>query len=106
MRGKAAHGDGRRWSLRPALAMPRSFMPKRISRADLTKIAALLATAAIMLLANGLQGTLVPMRGHLEGFSDTALSLQGFTYFFGFVADVLPAPFWLRASATCAPLRF
>ncbi len=68
-------------------------MPKRISRADLTKIAALLATAAIMLLANGLQGTLVPMRGHLEGFSDTVLSLQGFTYFFGFVAGCLACPY-------------
>ena len=67
-------------------------MPHRIRRADLTKIAALLATAAIMLLANGLQGTLVPMRGHLEGFSDIALSWQGTGYFFGFVAGCLACP--------------
>jgi MFS family permease len=67
-------------------------MAKHVSRADLAKIVSLLATAVIMLLANGLQGTLVPMRGHLEGFSDIALSLQGFTYFFGFVAGCLLCP--------------
>ncbi len=46
-----------------------------------------------MLLANGLQGTLVPMRGHFEGFSDTALSFQGFAYFTGFVAGCLGCPY-------------
>src|SRR5436853_6121232 len=68
-------------------------MQHRISRADLAKIASLLATAVIMLLANGLQGTLVPIRGHLEGFSDTTLSLQGFAYFTGFMAGCLACPF-------------
>ena len=39
-------------------------MHTRVTSADLAKIAALLATAVIMLLANGLQGTLVPVRAH------------------------------------------
>jgi MFS family permease len=68
-------------------------MPHRIQRTDITKIASLLVTAVIMLLANGLQGTLVPIRGHLEGFSDTTLSLQGFTYFAGFMGGCLYCPF-------------
>ena len=73
-----------------------------ISRSDLAKIASLLATASIMLLANGLQGTLVPMRGHLEGFSDTALSFQGFAYFTGFVAGCLACPYLV---ARVGPVR-
>ena len=50
-------------------------MPARVTSADLAKITALLATAVIMLLANGLQGTLVPVRANAEGFSATAISL-------------------------------
>ena len=64
-------------------------MQHRIQRADIAKITSLIVTAAIMLLANGLQGTLVPIRGHLEGFSATILSLQGFAYFTGFMAGCL-----------------
>ncbi len=67
-------------------------MQHRVSSADIAKIASLLATAAIMLLANGLQGTLVPMRGHYEGFSDISISWQGAGYFFGFVAGCLGCP--------------
>lgn len=67
-------------------------MSHRVSRADLAKILALLTSAVVMLLANGLQGTLVPMRGHFEGFSDAALSLQGFAYFAGFVVGCLLCP--------------
>ncbi|MBI1210515.1 MAG: MFS transporter [Alphaproteobacteria bacterium] len=73
-------------------------MQHRISGADLAKITSLLATAAIMLLANGLQGTLVPIRGHLEGFSATSLSLQGFAYFTGFVAGCLGCPYLIARS--------
>ena len=61
-------------------------MHTRVTSADLAKIAALLATAIIMLLANGLQGTLVPVRAHADGFSATAISFMGAAYFAGFVA--------------------
>lgn len=73
-------------------------MQHRIQRADIAKITSLLVTAVIMLLANGLQGTLVPIRGHLEGFSATTLSLQGFAYFTGFMAGCLVGPFLVARS--------
>src|SRR6185436_20620712 len=75
-----------------------SVMQHRIQRADIAKITSLVVTAAIMLLANGLQGTLVPIRGHLEGFSDTTLSLQGFAYFTGFMAGCLYCPVLIARS--------
>jgi MFS family permease len=70
----------------------------RVTRTDLAKIAALLATAVIMLLGNGLQGTLVPVRAHEAGFSDTALSLIGGAYFAGFVAGCVWGPYLIHRS--------
>src|SRR5262245_17105115 len=67
-------------------------MHARVTSADLAKIAALLATAVIMLLANGLQGTLVPVRANAEGFSTTAISLMGTGYFIGFVLGCVFCP--------------
>ena len=67
-------------------------MRARVTSADLAKIAALLATAAIMLLANGLQGTLVPVRANAEGFSATAIAFMGSAYFVGFLAGCLLIP--------------
>jgi MFS family permease len=67
-------------------------MSNRVTRADLAKIAALLATAVIMLLANGLQGTLVPVRAHSEGFSSTAIAFMGSAYFVGFIAGCWLCP--------------
>ena len=45
-----------------------------------------------MLLANGLQGTLVPVRANYEGFSATAISFMGAAYFAGFVAAACSCP--------------
>ena len=70
----------------------------RVTRTDLAKIAALLATAVIMLLGNGLLGTLVPVRAHEAGFSDTALSLIGGAYFAGFVAGCVWGPYLIHRS--------
>jgi MFS family permease len=64
----------------------------RVTAADYRKILSLLATAVIMLLANGLQGTLVPVRAHQAGFTDTAISLLGAAYFAGFVSGCLLGP--------------
>ena len=64
----------------------------RVTAADYRKIVSLLATAAIMLLANGLQGTLVPVRAHAAGFTDTAISLIGAAYFTGFVSGCFLGP--------------
>ena len=67
-------------------------MHARVTSADLVKIAPLLATAIVMLVANGLQGTLVPVRAHSEGFSATAISFMGAAYFAGFVAGCVLCP--------------
>ena len=64
----------------------------RVTAADYRKILSLLATAMIMLLANGLQGTLVPVRAHEAGFTDTAISLIGAAYFTGFVSGCFLGP--------------
>jgi MFS family permease len=64
----------------------------RVTSADFRKILSLLVTAMIMLLANGLQGTLVPVRAHQAGFSDTAISLIGAAYFAGFVSGCVLGP--------------
>ncbi len=77
-------------------------MSTRVTTADLTKIAALLATAVIMLLANGLQGTLVPVRANGEGFSSTAIALMGSAYFAGFVAGCWICP---RLTARAGHIR-
>ncbi|MCE9523023.1 MAG: MFS transporter [Alphaproteobacteria bacterium] len=67
-------------------------MNTRVTSADLARIAPLLATAVIMLVANGLQGTLVPVRAHYEGFSSTAISFMGAAYFAGFVVGCMLCP--------------
>ncbi len=67
-------------------------MHARVTTADLVKIAPLLATAIVMLVANGLQGTLVPVRANDEGFSATAISFMGAAYFAGFVAGCVLCP--------------
>jgi MFS family permease len=67
-------------------------MTHRVTSADIASIVSLLATAVIMLLANGLQGTLVPVRAHEAGFTDTELSLIGATYFAGFVTGCVLGP--------------
>jgi MFS family permease len=77
-------------------------MSNRVTLPDIAKVASLLATAVIMLVANGLQGTLVPVRAHEEGFSSTAIALMGSTYFAGFIAGCWIAP---RLTARVGQIR-
>lgn len=77
-------------------------MATRITAADIARIWPLLATAVFMLLANGLQGTLVPVRAHDEGFSTTAIALMGSAYFMGFIAGCWFAP---RLTARVGQIR-
>lgn len=77
-------------------------MSNRVTFPDIAKVASLLATAVIMLLANGLQGTLVPVRAHAEGFSSTAIALMGSCYFVGFIAGCWIAP---RMTAKVGQIR-
>ena len=58
----------------------------------LAPVAALLATVTFLLAGNGLQGTLLPIRAGLEGFSPFAVGVLGSAYFAGFVAGCLWTP--------------
>lgn len=59
-------------------------------------VTALLLSAAFLLMGNGLQNTLTPVRGDLDGFSNLALGLLGGGYFAGFGIGCLLGPYWIR----------
>lgn len=55
-------------------------------------ILALLASTALLLMGNGLQGTLLPVRGAIEGFSPMSLGVLGSAYFVGFATGCFAGP--------------
>lgn len=55
-------------------------------------IAALLVGSALLLLAGGLQGLLLPLRGSFEGFSDGSLGLLGTGWAIGYIGGCLLTP--------------
>lgn len=59
-------------------------------------VAALLASAAILLMGNGLQGTLLPVRAQLEAFSAVSIGVLGSAYFLGFALGCVLGPFAVR----------
>ncbi len=59
----------------------------------LAPIAALLVAIAFVLLGHGLQSTLLPLAANVAGFSDTAIGVLSSTYYIGFVAGCLLAPY-------------
>ncbi|MCB1957056.1 MAG: MFS transporter [Rhodocyclaceae bacterium] len=59
-------------------------------------ISALLAGVALLLLGNGLLGTLLAVRGSLEGYSDFVLGLVGSGYFAGYLIGTAVAPPLIR----------
>jgi MFS family permease len=77
-------------------------MTTRVTASDIARIASLLATAVLMLLANGLQGTLVPVRADAEMFSSTSIALMGSAYFVGFIAGCWQSP---RLTARVGQIR-
>jgi MFS family permease len=60
---------------------------------NLRPIASLLLGVAFLLAGNGLQFTLLPLRGAAEGFGAFALGVIGSAYYLGFVAGCLLAPY-------------
>ena len=62
-------------------------------RKSLRPIASLLVGVALLLAGNGLQFTLLPLRGAAEGFSSFALGSIGSFYYLGFVGGCLFAPY-------------
>jgi len=59
-------------------------------------ITALLISVALLLMGNGLQGTLLPVRANMEAFSATDIGVLGSSYFFGFAAGCLYGPRLIR----------
>ncbi len=57
----------------------------------------LLIAAGILLAGNGLQGTLIALRGAAEGFSASIIGLMGTTYFGGFLIGCLTMPRLLQS---------
>ncbi len=64
---------------------------------DLRPLIPLLLAAGILLAGNGLQGTLIALRGAAEGFSPSLIGLMGSAYFAGFLIGCLYVPRLLRA---------
>ncbi len=64
--------------------------------ATFTPIAALLLSAAIPLMGNGLQSTLLPLRAEIEAFSTFNIGVLGSTYYIGFAAGCIWAPRLVR----------
>ena len=59
-------------------------------------ITALLLSVALLLMGNGLQGTLLPVRANLEAFTDTDIGILGSAYFGGFAAGCIFGPHLVR----------
>jgi MFS family permease len=62
-------------------------------QSNLRPIASLLLAVAFLLAGNGLQFTLLPLRGNVEDFSDFAIGVIGSAYYIGFVSGCLLAPY-------------
>ncbi|MCY0146452.1 MFS transporter [Hoeflea sp. G2-23] len=58
----------------------------------------LLTTAGVLLAGNGLQGTLISLRGLEEGFSPTVIGLAGAGYYLGFIIGCWMTPWLLRSA--------
>ena len=62
----------------------------------LAPVLALLASVALLLMGNGLQGTLLPLRAQLEAFGALQIGWLGSAYFAGFALGSLVAPRFVR----------
>ena len=67
-------------------------------RKSLRPIASLLLGIGFLLAGNGMLFTLLPLRGTAEHFSAFALGLIGSSYYVGFVAGCVLAPFVVQSS--------
>lgn len=62
----------------------------------LLPVLSLLAGAAVLLLGNGLQGILIPVRASLENFPTSVIGLLASAYSVGFVAGCFLIPYMVR----------
>src|SRR5262249_29648553 len=64
----------------------------------LAPVTALLFSVSLLLMGNGLQGTLLPVRANMEAFSSIDLGLLGTAYFLGFTFGCMHGPLLVRRS--------
>jgi MFS family permease len=64
--------------------------------AALAPVAALLLAVAVLLMGNGLQSTLLPLRATIEDFSSIDIGVLGSSYFLGFALGCLRGPYVVR----------
>jgi MFS family permease len=62
----------------------------------ISPVASLLLGVGILLLGNGLQGTLLPLRARIEDFGVVDIGVMGSAYFVGFVLGCIGGPFMVR----------
>lgn len=74
------------------------IQPKALLLSVLAPVSALLLSVSILLMGNGLQGTLLPVRGNLESFSPISLGILGTSFFLGFTIGCFHGPLLLRRS--------
>ena len=67
-------------------------MTASAEKTPLGPLVPLFITAGILLAGNGLQGTLVALRGTAEGFSPVLIGVMGAAYFLGFLLACLYSP--------------
>ncbi|OCW56806.1 MFS transporter [Hoeflea olei] len=65
---------------------------------SLRPLVPLLTTAGVLLAGNGLQGTMITLRGSVEGFSPTVIGLAGAGYYLGFIIGCWMTPRLLRTA--------
>lgn len=63
-----------------------------------TQISALLISVGLLLMGNGLQGTLLPVRATIEAFGTLPIGLMGAAYYLGFGFGCLYGPYLARRS--------
>lgn len=63
---------------------------------SLAPIAALLLSVFILLVGNGLQGTVLPIRADIDGFSAIEIGGIGAAYYFGFTIGCIAGPFAIK----------
>ena len=76
----------------PAAASSSELCNKANMSSPLSSAAAIVLSAALFMMGNGLIGTLTPLRAHAEGFADIAVGALGFWYFSGFLAGCFAGP--------------
>lgn len=80
------------FNIRPRAAGPAADAPALIGRDSARELAVLLLGIALLVLGNGLQGTLLGVRATAEGFSQEVIGLIMSAYFAGFVGGSLIGP--------------